>query len=423
MFMYFVRNGSYVGVGKNEEIQLFYYFVESQNNPEEDPLICYIPGGPGTSALLGLLYGIGPLMINVDDGPTNATFSLNQDSWTKMASIIFLDIPAGTGFSYAKTKDASISSDSNVADQAHDFVRRFLIDHPKFLKNPLYIGGISYMGLLTPAITLKIYKGNERGDQPTLNIQGYILGSPLTNKFTDFNSRFEYAHRMALISDDIYEPAIENCNGNYLNIDSANFLCAQSLQRYKQCTDQININNILDTFCDESNLMMPYCQEYTFDAINIWANSDTAQLALNVSRGKIGKWELMNSTMHYSEGKKDTFCYAYDIFSSVIYHKKLTSKICRAVIFSGDHDMTFPYVGIEQWISSLNIRVEQPWEPYYVDGQVGGYEMTYAENDFSLTFATIKGAGHLVPVDKPKESMDVIKRWLASGTNSNNYIK
>ncbi|KAI3796463.1 hypothetical protein L1987_39134 [Smallanthus sonchifolius] len=72
--------------------------------------------------------------------------------------------------------------------------------------------------------------------------------------------------------------------------------------------------------------------------------------------------------------------------------------------------MTFPYVGIEQWIASLGIRVEIPW--------VGGYEMTYAENDFSLTFATVKGAGHLVPVDKPKESMDVIKRWLATPTDS-----
>lgn len=34
--------------------------------------------------------------------------------------------------------------------------------------------------------------------------------------------------------------------------------------------------------------------------------------------------------------------------------------------------MTFPYVGIEQWIASLDIKVEIPWAPFYVDGQVGG---------------------------------------------------
>nr|GEW18775.1 hypothetical protein [Tanacetum cinerariifolium] len=46
---------------------------------------------------------------------------------------------------------------------------------------------------------------NEHGDQPLLNIQGYILCSPLTDKFMDFNPRVEFAHRMALISDDIYK--------------------------------------------------------------------------------------------------------------------------------------------------------------------------------------------------------------------------
>ncbi|MFS8027457.1 putative peptidase S10, serine carboxypeptidase, alpha/Beta hydrolase [Helianthus anomalus] len=296
----------------------------------------------------------------------------------------------------------------------------FLIDHPKFLKNPLYIGGISYMGLITPIITMKVYEGNERGDQPTLNIQGYILCSPLTDKFMDFNSRLEYAHRMALISDDIYKSAVENCHGNYVNSDTANSLCARSLQRYKQCTDQINTNNILEPFCDGSNISS-YCQEDAFDAIEIWANTDAAQYALNISQGSIGKWVLQNEDMHYSEGKNDTSCYAYDIFSSLPYHKQLASKNCRALIFIGDHDMTFPYVGVEQWVASLSMGVEKPWEPYFVDGQVGGYEMTYAENDFSLTLATVKGAGHLVPVNKPKECVDVIKRWLPLPTDLNSY--
>ncbi|KAI7725238.1 hypothetical protein M8C21_014634 [Ambrosia artemisiifolia] len=45
------------------------------------------------------------------------------------------------------------------------------MDHPKFLKNPLYIRGVSYSGLIAPIITMRVYEGNERGDQPTLNIQ------------------------------------------------------------------------------------------------------------------------------------------------------------------------------------------------------------------------------------------------------------
>ncbi|KAI7735942.1 hypothetical protein M8C21_024026 [Ambrosia artemisiifolia] len=46
---------SYVGIGEKGDIQLFYYFVESTGNPEEDPLIFHISGGPGCSGLLPLL--------------------------------------------------------------------------------------------------------------------------------------------------------------------------------------------------------------------------------------------------------------------------------------------------------------------------------------------------------------------------------
>ncbi|KAJ0682871.1 putative sinapoylglucose--sinapoylglucose O-sinapoyltransferase [Helianthus annuus] len=408
----------YVGIGEKEEAQFFYYFVESERNPDEDPLIFYLTGGPGCSAVITFFYQIGPLSFNFENAPENITLTTNPNSWTKMANVIFVDMPAGAGFSYATTKEASISSDSIVVKQANDFLRKFLIDHPRFLKNPLYITGISYMGIVTPIITLEVYNANERGDQPALNIQGYILCSPLTDKFMDFNSRVEYAHRMALISDDIYKSATENCRGNYVNTDdTTNSICVNSLERYKECTSNINMEDILEPLCNKSDLK-PYCREYYYDFAVDWANDEAVQQALNIRQGTIGKWEFYNTTMHYSEGKNDTFCYTYDIYSSFSYHKKLVSKNCRALIFSGDHDMTFPYVGIEQWIAALGLPIDSPWEPFYVDNQVGGYEMTYVQNNFSLTFATVKGAGHSVAQYKPKEAMVLTDRWLASQAHS-----
>ncbi|KAL8246237.1 hypothetical protein R6Q59_007453 [Mikania micrantha] len=145
---------------------------------------------------------------------------------------------------------------------------------------------------------------------------------------------------------------------------------------------------------------------------------EVVQQALNVRQGMVEKFVTINSTLHYSQGKNDTIYYAYDIFSSFSYHKKLSTKSCRALIFNGDHDLTFPYVGVEQWITSLNLEVEAPWKPFYVDSQVGGYVTKYAQNNYSLTYATVKGAGHSVTYYKPKESFELVQMWLSSQTYS-----
>ncbi|XP_076944241.1 serine carboxypeptidase-like 13 [Bidens hawaiensis] len=412
----------YVGVGENEDVQLFYYFVESTSNPKEDPLIFHIPGGPGASALVTLLYEIGPLSLNLDDGIDNLKLTLNPNAWTQMANILVVDIPAGTGFSYSETKEGWISSDSILTTHAVDFIKKFLKDHPKFSRNPLYIAGISYIGIIVPKVTLELYEGNELEDDQTVNIQGYILTSPLTDKFMDFNSRFEYAHRMALISDDIYQSAIDNCHGNYVNASFSNKACSNSLQGYEKCTRAINLENVLEPFCDENDPTQD-CEGDLNKALSKWANNEAVQQALNIRQGKVGKWEALNSTLHYNQGKNDTSCYSYDIFSSFSYHKKLLSKKCSALIVSGDHDFTFPYVGVEQWITSLSIKVDVPWKPFYIDRQVGGYVTRYAQNDYSLTFATVKGAGHLVPLDKPKQAMVLTQVWFSSQTYSSDYLR
>ncbi|KAI3684092.1 hypothetical protein L2E82_49942 [Cichorium intybus] len=405
----------YIGVGKDEAVQIFYYFVESERNPSEDPLLIYLTGGPGTSVLYSMMYQIGPLNFDVEASyaGNNITLKLNPYSWSKMANVIYIDAPAGAGFAYATTYEASRSSDSLLASDAYDFLRKWFMEHPSFLSNPLYIAGISYMGIILPNVALHVYQGNERGNQPQMNIKGVISVSPLTDKFGDFNSRFEFAHRVSLLSDDVYQSTKQSCNGNYISMynHSDNLLCLNNLQWVDECTSKINLENILEPLCDPAD---PACREATFGLVVAWANKKDVREALNVREGTIGHWEWQNSTIHYDLGKNDTIIYAYDVFSTIPIHKQLLAKKCQYLIICGDHDMVFPHVGTEKWIRNLNLPVLNRWEPWFVNDQIAGYQMTYAQSEYSLTYATVKGAGHGIALYKPEEALSMVDMWLDS---------
>jgi carboxypeptidase C (cathepsin A) len=91
-------------------------------------------------------------------------------------------------------------------------------------------------------------------------------------------------------------------------------------------------------------------------------------------------------------------------------------KKYRILIYSGDVDACVPTWGTVDWIDSLNLTVTAPWKPWlapHLDGtraQRAGYVKAYAHN---FTFATVQGAGHMVPTYKPHFALTMISKWLA----------
>ena len=81
---------------------LHYSFVESQDSPATDPIIVFLLGGPGVATMsLGLFGGIGPLIATSQQ---NATLVENPNTWNKRANLLFIDNPAGVGYSFGATE-------------------------------------------------------------------------------------------------------------------------------------------------------------------------------------------------------------------------------------------------------------------------------------------------------------------------------
>ncbi|KAI4305898.1 hypothetical protein L6164_029229 [Bauhinia variegata] len=410
----------YIGVGDKEEIQIFYYFVESQRNPVADPLLVWLVGGPGCSGLSAFFYENGPLLFNYANiTGTLPKLELNQNTWTKILNVIYVDVPVGAGFSYSTTPQGYYTDDQRSIENLYEFLQKWLMDHPEFESNPLYIGGGSYSGIFVAPFVQKVYQGSKAGVMALMNIQGYVLASPMTDIFLNINSKVQFAHQLSLIPDKLYESIKASCNGDYVNIDPDNIKCVSDYEAYSELVRGINEENIYEPAClsghhqnqrilfEDSHITAQskfWCRVRFYVLSEVWANDDSVRKALNVREGTKQQFLRCNRT---------DLKYTQNIQSVIQYHHNLTNTNLRSLIYCGDVDFSIPHTGTQSWIQSLNLTVKNPWNAWFVDAQVAGYAEAYENKEFHLTYATVKGAGHVAQHYKPKEVYEMIDRWFS----------
>ena len=86
----------YLDIPESQGRSLHFIFVSSQRDLETDPVVLWANGGPGCSSLLGFSFETGPFVF-LNDGDKNLSF--NPYSWNKVANMLYLEFPAGVGFS------------------------------------------------------------------------------------------------------------------------------------------------------------------------------------------------------------------------------------------------------------------------------------------------------------------------------------
>jgi len=94
-----------------------------------------------------------------------------------VANVIFLESPAGVGFSYSNTSsDYESSGDEKTADDAYLFLINWLERFPEYKGRPFYISGESYAGHYAPQLAVAILLLNAHNNSKTIiNLQGILV--------------------------------------------------------------------------------------------------------------------------------------------------------------------------------------------------------------------------------------------------------
>lgn len=106
--------------------------------------LVWLNGGPGCSSLTGLTYENGPLIFY----KRTAVPCPNPNSWTKLADVLYIDQPVGTG--YSSGSKAPLNNAQVTSDLFH-WLKAFYDRFPALKRKNTYIMGESYAGIYVRA--------------------------------------------------------------------------------------------------------------------------------------------------------------------------------------------------------------------------------------------------------------------------------
>jgi carboxypeptidase C (cathepsin A) len=111
--------------------ELHYILVSSKNDPKNDPVVFWFNGGPGCSSLLGFMQENGPLII--DDFETEV--KENPFPWNANANVVYLEAPAGVGFSRGADEKSRTHNDMSSSMDNFKALQAFYDKFPELLPN------------------------------------------------------------------------------------------------------------------------------------------------------------------------------------------------------------------------------------------------------------------------------------------------
>jgi len=422
----FTMYSGYVTINEQHNTSLFYWFVESQRDPSSDPLLLWMNGGPGASSLLGLFEEHGPFRPN----PDGKTLSVYEYSWNRIANVLYLEAPAGVGFSFSDDTLEYITDDKKTAKQNYEFLLGWFDLYPEFKANDFYITGESYGGKYCPQLADVVLDGIQNGSTPWLNMKGLVVGNPGTESDW-YGAPNEYAYVNTLYTHFIIPQAnftnayktcdwdkfLSDCNGDYTDpsaqcktavLQALSYLpskldpydlyapvCVNSKEMRDQgerLTEMMKMWHPLFKFRDDVTFY-PCIGQYLFS----YLNQESVQEAIHA---KPTKWTSIGPIIYLDEYKNSVV---------PLWQRFIAQTDWRILIYSGDADSAVPTVGTQRWINCLGQPIVNDWAPWMYNEQTAGFRQDFE----GISFQTVKGCGHEVPYYCPELGYAFYEQWFS----------
>ncbi|XP_032761052.1 probable serine carboxypeptidase CPVL isoform X3 [Rattus rattus] len=354
--MYDKSYAGYITVNQTYNSNLFFWFFPARTQPADAPVVLWLQGGPGGSSMFGLFVEHGPYIIT-----SNMTVLSRDFPWTFTLSMLYIDNPVGTGFSFTDHIRGYAIDEDDVAQDLYSALVQFFKLFPEYAKNDFYITGESYAGKYVPAIAYYIHSLN-----PVRRFKIRLKGIALGDAYTDPETVLDKLLDGDLTAGPSFFQNVTGCT-NYYNIlqctepeDQSYFPKFLSLPQVRQA---IHVGN--QNFSDGAEVEK-HLREDTVKSVKPWLE------------------EIMN------------------YYKVLIYNGQLDIIVAAALTERSLMSM--------DWKGSYAYRRahKKVWKIFESDDEVAGYVRRVGK----FHQVIVRGGGHILPYDQPLRSFDMINRFI-----------
>ncbi|KAI0226670.1 putative serine carboxypeptidase CPVL [Lamellibrachia satsuma] len=388
----------FLTVNETYSSNMFFWYIPAQQNPEDAPLLLWLQGGPGGTSLFGLFVENGPFGVD-----KNLKLVTRKFAWTSKYSMLYIDNPVGTGFSFTKSDAGYATNQAEVAENLYSALSQFFTLFPTSQKVDFYITGESYAGKYIPAIAHWIHNQNTKKIK---NFKGIAIGDGFTDPPTMLPQYADFMYSIGSLDANQRDYFKVQCNKVVWMMDHGRWMDAF---RILDLLLSGHLSGVPSYYTNVTGCT------YYYNYMRCKMPKDQDYYSAYVSLPAVRK-SIHVGDLPFNSGEKVETFLVKDILQSVKPWLGETMDNYRVMLYTGQLDVivalplteamlqTVAWSGLDQYQHTKR----KVWRVQPDDTEVAGY----VRNVKSFYQVLVRGGGHILPYDQPERSFDMIDRFI-----------